>query len=117
MRKLFKKFHLWLSLPFGLVISIICISGASLVFEQEIMEQAKPHLYFVKSEGKDKISISNLIPTITNNLPDSTKIASIEIPAKDERSYKVNLTKPRRAAIYVNQIGRASRRERVLRLV
>ncbi|MBQ2439980.1 MAG: PepSY domain-containing protein, partial [Muribaculaceae bacterium] len=36
MRKTFKKLHLWLSVPFGLVIAIICFSGAMLVFEQEI---------------------------------------------------------------------------------
>lgn len=36
MRELFKKIHLWLSLPLGLIISVICLSGAVLVFEKEI---------------------------------------------------------------------------------
>ncbi len=36
MRKLCRQIHLWLSLPFGLIMSVICFSGAMLVFEKEI---------------------------------------------------------------------------------
>ncbi len=36
MKKLFSKIHLWLALPFGLIMSITCFSGAMLVFEKEI---------------------------------------------------------------------------------
>ncbi len=36
MKKLFRKIHLWLALPFGLVMSVICFSGAMLVFEKDI---------------------------------------------------------------------------------
>ncbi len=38
MNVLFKKIHLWLSLPFGLIFSIICFTGAILVFEKEITQ-------------------------------------------------------------------------------
>ena len=37
-RKLFRKLHLWLSLPFGLIIMTTCLTGALLVFEKEITE-------------------------------------------------------------------------------
>ncbi len=36
MKKLFRKIHLWLALPFGLIMSITCLSGAILVFEKEV---------------------------------------------------------------------------------
>ena len=36
MRRVSKKLHLWLSLPLGLIISLICLSGAVLAFEQEL---------------------------------------------------------------------------------
>ncbi len=36
MKKLFHKIHLWLALPFGLIMSVICFSGATLVFEKDI---------------------------------------------------------------------------------
>jgi uncharacterized iron-regulated membrane protein len=36
MRKVIKNIHLWLSVPFGVFITLICFSGAMLVFEKEI---------------------------------------------------------------------------------
>ena len=51
MRKLFGKIHLWLSLPVGIILSIICFSGAALVFEKEITQACNPHLY---KEGVSK---------------------------------------------------------------
>lgn len=35
-RKFLLKLHLWLSLPFGIIITLICLSGATLVFKNEI---------------------------------------------------------------------------------
>ena len=48
MRKLFAKIHLWLSIPFGIIIAIVCLTGAILVFETEILEICYPSRYFVK---------------------------------------------------------------------
>lgn len=36
MKKLWHTIHLWLSIPFGIVFCITCLSGASLIFETEI---------------------------------------------------------------------------------
>ena len=36
MKKLFSKFHLWVSVPFGLIITITCFTGALLMFEEEV---------------------------------------------------------------------------------
>lgn len=45
MRLFFRKIHLWISVPVGLIISITCLTGAILVFEKEILALAHPHLY------------------------------------------------------------------------
>lgn len=45
MRRFFRKIHLWISVPVGLIISITCLTGAILVFEKEILALAHPHLY------------------------------------------------------------------------
>lgn len=37
MKKLCKQIHLWLSLPAGVLISIICLTGAILVFKDELL--------------------------------------------------------------------------------
>ena len=42
MRKFFAKVHLWLSIPFGIIIAIVCLTGAILVFETEILELGYP---------------------------------------------------------------------------
>ena len=46
MKKFFAKIHLWLSIPFGIIIAIVCLTGAILVFEAEILKFCPnlPHL-------------------------------------------------------------------------
>lgn len=42
MRKLFAKIHLWISLPLGILFSVICLTGAILVFENETLQLLNP---------------------------------------------------------------------------
>lgn len=102
MRKLFKELHLWLSIPLGLVISVICFSGAMLIFETEISEAFRPHYYRVEVEG-EPLSINELVARVEPTLDEGQEITGITIFEDAERSYKVNLSKPKHAATYVNQ--------------
>ena len=102
MRKIFSKLHLWLSIPFGLIISAICISGAALVFEQEIMEVIKPHRYFVEPTTTGKLPLDVIMRNVNSFIPDTVSVQGVVIPSNPKRSYQVNLNKPRRAAVYVN---------------
>lgn len=36
MKRLIRKIHLWLSIPFGMIILVMCLSGALLSFEREL---------------------------------------------------------------------------------
>jgi len=103
MKKHFKKLHLWLSIPFGLIISIICLSGAALVFETEIMELCYPNRYYVKEIKEKTIPVEELLVIVANTLPDSVDITSVSIPSDSKRAYQVVLSKPRRSGIYVDQ--------------
>ena len=47
-KRVFREIHLWLSVPFGLIITAICFSGAMLVFEKEITEMLRHDLDYVK---------------------------------------------------------------------
>ena len=47
MNKVFRKIHLWLSVPVGLIITVICLTGAALVFERDITESLNPKIYKV----------------------------------------------------------------------
>ena len=61
MRKLFSKIHLWLSLPIGIIIAIICISGSILVFEREILEAWYPSRYFVKEAQTEAMPVVRVL--------------------------------------------------------
>lgn len=103
MKKLFKKLHLWLSIPFGLIISIICFSGAALVFETEIMELCYPNRYFVSEVKEQTIPVEELLITVAKTLPDSVTITNVTISSNPKKAYQVGLSKPRRAVVYVDQ--------------
>lgn len=103
MRKIFRKIHLWLSIPFGLIITVICLSGAALVFEGEVMELCRRDLYYVKKVEAAPLPADQLLMAVAGALPDSVTIAGVTISSDPERAYQVNLSKPRRASIYVDQ--------------
>lgn len=103
MKKIFHKIHVWLSIPFGLIISIICLTGAILVFEDEIMELCYPERYFVEQSNKEALPIDSLVSIVSKSLPDSVSISGVNISSDPERTYKFSLTKPRKAAVFVDQ--------------
>lgn len=114
MKRFFKQLHLWLSVPFGVLISLICFSGASLVFENEITRALHPHLYYVEQVGGKPLPLDVLLEKASQQLPDSVSITGISISSDPHRTYQANLSKPRRASIcidpYTGEVkGRAER--------
>ena len=103
MKKALRKIHLWLSVPTGIIITLVCFSGAMLVFEKEITEAIKPELYFVKEAKGEPIPMQELMEKVEETLPDSVSISGVTVFADSTRTYQVSLTKPHRASIYVNQ--------------
>ena len=103
MKKALRKIHLWLSVPTGIIITLVCFSGAMLVFEKEVTEAIKPELYFVKEAKGEPIPIQELMERVEETLPDSVSISGVTVFADSTRTYQVSLTKPRRASIYVDQ--------------
>lgn len=103
MKKALRKIHLWLSVPTGIIITLVCFSGAMLVFEKEITEAIKPELYFVKEAKGEPIPMQQLMEKVEETLPDSVSVSGVTVFADSTRTYQVSLSKPRRASIYVNQ--------------
>lgn len=102
MKKIFRKIHLWLSVPFGIFITLICFSGAMLVFEKEITELCRPDIYFVKEVKEKPLPIDNLLESVSATLPDSVTVTGVTVSPEAERTWQVSLSKPRRASLYVN---------------
>lgn len=103
MKKMFRKAHLWLSIPFGIFITLICFSGAMLVFEKEITEQCRHDLYFVADASHQPLPMQELMDKVAEILPDSVAITGVTVSSEKDRAYQVSLSKPRRAAIYIDQ--------------
>ena len=103
MRKIFRNIHLWLSVPFGILIMLICFSGAALVFEKEVMELCHRELYFVKKVEAAPLPMEQLMTKVAATLPDSVSVTGVNISSDPERAYQVTLSKPRRASMYVDQ--------------
>ena len=103
MKKIFRQIHLWLSVPFGLIISLICFSGAMLVFENEVMELVRHELYYVKKVETVSLPVDRLLEEVELTLPDSVSVTGISVFSDPERTWQVNLSKPRRASVYVDQ--------------
>lgn len=103
MKKAFRKIHLWLSVPFGLIITVIYFSGAVLVFEDEVMELCRRDLYYVEKVSGAPLPVEYLIEKVSETLPDGVAVTGISISSDAERACRVSLSKPRRASVYVDQ--------------
>ena len=79
MNKVFRKIHLWLSVPVGLIITVICLTGAALVFERDVTESLDPELYKVTyTEGNAPLPPSELVASIP---PAGSGFVGIALPA------------------------------------
>ena len=102
MRNFFRKLHLWLSVPFGIVITITCFTGALLVFETEITDLCYRPLTSVEPVG-NPIPVDMLVEKVEPLLEDGVEVTGVVIPSDPTMAYKVNISKPSRSALYVDQ--------------
>lgn len=102
MKRHFRRIHLWLSIPFGLIISLICFSGAMLTFETEITEWINRDLFYVNEVKTEKLPIDKLLHQTEHSLPDSVNITGLTIYPDETRTYQASLSHPRRASILID---------------
>lgn len=102
MKNFMRKLHLWVSVPFGLVITITCFTGAMLVFESEITALCSGGASSVEPKGTP-MPVWQIIERVESSLDSDVEVTGVVIPFAADEAYKVNLSKPRRAALYVNQ--------------
>lgn len=102
MRKLFQKIHLWLSIPFGLIITLTCFSGAMLVFEDEITLLVNQDIYYVDQTGEQHLPADSLIRIAEKELPAEIQITGITFFPDAERTCLINTSKSKRSALAVD---------------
>lgn len=102
-KKVFRKIHLWLSVPTGIFIALICFSGAMMVFEKEITELCRHDLYFVQEVKGSTLPEQRLVEIVTATLPDSVTVTGVKTFPEADRAWQVSLSKPRRASVFIDQ--------------
>lgn len=102
MKNIFRKLHLWVSIPFGIVITITCFTGALLVFESDITAFMNRNLTSVNPAGKP-LPVDELVAKVEPALDEGVTVTGVSVSDNPAEAYKVNLSKPHRAAIYVDQ--------------
>lgn len=102
MKTFFKAIHKWLSIPTGIIITIICLTGSILVFQDEILETVYHKYYFVEEIKEETIPLDKLIPMVNSQLEDN-KVADVRIYSDPQRSYIMQLSDGFRINAFVNQ--------------
>ena len=74
-----------------------------MVFENEVMELVRHELYYVKKVETVSLPVDRLLEEVELTLPDSVSVTGISVFSDPERAWQVNLSKPRRASVYVDQ--------------
>lgn len=97
-----KKLHLWLSLPAGLFITVICLTGAILVFQQELLEMFNRERYFVTPPaGSTALHLDTLVARNNRALGGDT-IAALKIFPDARRTVEATLSFGARSYVYLN---------------
>lgn len=100
MKKIFQKIHLYLGLLSGLIITITCLTGAILVFEEEIKETLYPHRYFV-SENSTRVSIETMVNNL-KKIEKEAKVTTIRIPSEQNKSISIRYEEGINSEAFVN---------------
>lgn len=95
-----RKLHLWLSVPFGIVIIILCLSGAILLFERDYGHLGQAE---VDPAGRTPVSLDSIMKKVERTLPEDKYITGVTIYPDDYHAYKVSINKPDMFAVWVDQ--------------
>jgi len=96
MKKTFKRLHLWLAVPFGLIIALICFSGAMIEFAGEISEWAYHDRYEAQVSSQGRLPLPELVQRVEPHLEPGVTITGVSIPNDSTRNYEFNLSAPPR---------------------
>lgn len=92
MKKFFRVIHLYLSLAAGLVIAVVCFTGAILVFEKELQETFNHDRYYVNPSGA-RLPLGKIVQAVNQEVPEG-KVASVKVYTNPARTLEVGLVMP-----------------------
>lgn len=96
MKKTFKRLHLWLAFPFGLILFLICFSGAMIEFAGEFSEWAYHDRYEAQVSSQGRLPLPELVQRVEPHLEPGVTITGVSIPTDSTRNYEFSLSAPPR---------------------
>jgi len=104
LRDLARKLHLWLGLTTGLVITVVCGTGAILAFETEIVHGSHPGYYRVETQGA-QVPLQRALDSLAAALPDA-KLTGILVQNDPRATWEFNYGSAGRAYVdpYTGQV-------------
>ena len=93
MKKLFKQLHLWLSLPAGIFVILLCLTGAILVFQRDIQQWMGSGQYRAEGyEGRQPLPLDSLVDIACRVAEaDGRKVTSLTVYADPSRTVDVGV--------------------------
>jgi uncharacterized iron-regulated membrane protein len=93
LRKFLNDVHLWIGLPSGIIVLLICMTGTIYVFNTEIRELSSPELYKVEQAvNAQRLSADELTAAVSSET--GGQVISIKIPADLARNYILTVSMP-----------------------
>lgn len=101
MRKFLKALHLWLSVPAGIVITLMCLTGAVLVFQEEALRIFHPERYQAEQNAAGSLPLDEIIERANARLTGDA-VTAVQIPNDPERTYIATLVSGQRSHAYID---------------
>ncbi|MGV3541134.1 MAG: PepSY-associated TM helix domain-containing protein [Rufibacter sp.] len=93
MKVFFRNIHLYLSLAAGLVIALVCFTGAVLVFEKELKMVFNPAFYTVE-QGAKRVPLEQLTANLQQQVPNA-QITAVKVYADPTRTVEFSIKDPK----------------------
>lgn len=100
MRKISKRLHLWLAIPAGVFITLICLTGAIMVFQTQIEEALHSDRYFCEV-GAEPMELDSLV-AVANGQLNSDSITALKVYSDPSRNIVAILSSGARVYAYIN---------------
>jgi len=84
------KLHLWFGLSVGLIVFVVSLTGTMYVFKDEIQDQLRKDVIYVKAQTitQNPLSIEILKEKVSLEINEKFPISSVEIPLDKNKSYE-----------------------------
>lgn len=101
------KLHLWFGLSVGLIVFVVSLTGTMYIFKDEIQNQLRKDVIYVKAETvtQNPLSIEILKEKVSLEINENFPISSVEIPLDKNKSYEfLYYEKDKKAWNYFDEI-------------